>query len=366
MRERDSKFLKHLDLVLPHSGRLAAAPILLLLILCAVIFPAGTRARILHDEARISSPPIPNVFPPRYHDCVVVLMYHQIGFQHQRRGVIPPELFDAHMLYLKKMGFNPISHDAFANFLDGRGKVPNNAILITFDDGYESFYKYAYPTLEKYRFPAINFVIVGDTGNTSHSINIPHLSWNEMKEMEKSGLVALESHTYDSHYYAPVDRFGHKRPALVAPLYDAGLRRRESTDEYETRVWCDLWLSKHLLEENLHTRVTSLCFPYGAYNSTVIRLARGMGYRYFYTIRSGVNRPGRGAVLVRRISAGDSYVTIPELNRRISCALSPVPSFFDAVTKIKTISARHLLNSRHPLNPTHAIGHIAPSSILPH
>ncbi|HHV61949.1 MAG TPA: polysaccharide deacetylase family protein [Firmicutes bacterium] len=315
--------------------------VFLLLILYTAVFQADVQARMLHDdEARISSPGIPNVFPPRYHDCVVVLMYHQIGFQHQRRGVIPPQLFDAHMLYLKKMGFSPVSHDTFANFLDGRGKVPNNAVLITFDDGYESFYRYAYPILKKYRFPAINFVIVGDTGNTSHSMNMktPHLSWDEMKEMEKSGLVALESHTYGSHYYAPVDRFGHKRPALVARLYDAGLGRRESKDEYETRVWCDLWLSKHLLEENLHARVTSLCFPYGAYNSTVIRLARDIGYRYFYTIRSGANRPGRGAALVRRISAGDSYVTIPELNRRISYALLPAPSLFNVVTRIKAIS----------------------------
>lgn len=321
------------DLKLHNPGRQVVVSFLLLLLLCAVTFAGKTWARMLPMEGETGSPCTPNVIPPRYHDRVIVLMYHQIGFRSQRRGVIPPQLFEAHMLYLKKMGFNPISHDTFADFLDGKGKVPDNAILITFDDGYESFYEYAYPILKKYRFPAVNFVIVGDTENPNYT-NPRHLSWSEMKEMQKSGLVALESHTYDLHYYAPVDRLGHKRPALVARIYDFKLGKQESREEYETRVWYDLWLSKYLLEENLHTKVTSLCFPYGAYNPTVIRLARDVGYRYFYTIRSGVNTPGgRGTPLVRRISAGDPYMTIPELNSRISRALLPGPFLFGVMSK---------------------------------
>ncbi|HHY97602.1 MAG TPA: polysaccharide deacetylase family protein [Firmicutes bacterium] len=315
----------------------------LLLLLCAG-FSSDIHARRLSDEPVTASPGMSDVFPPRYHDRVIVLMYHQIGFQHQRRGVIPPELFDAHMLYLKQMGFKPISRSLFENFLDRRAKVPHNAILITFDDGYESFYKYAYPILKKYRFPAINFVIVGYTPDSglalARKVGVPHLSWGEMEEMERSGLVSIESHTFDSHYYVPVDKLGRKRPVLISRVYDPKIGRQESEDEYERRVWCDLWLAKSLLEEHLHKQITSLCFPYGAYNSTVIKLARDVGYRYFYTVRSGVNRPGRGIALIKRISAGDSYITIPELNRRIIQVLSPAPPLLNITARIKAVSAR--------------------------
>lgn len=192
--------------------------------------------------------------------------------------------------------------------------------------------------LKRYRFPAVNFVIVGDTENSNHT-HPRHPSWSEMKEMQKSGVVPLEPHTYDLHYYAPVDRLGHKRPALVARIYDFKLGKQESRDEYETRVWYDLWLSEYLLEENLHTKVTSLCFPYGAYNPTVIKLAREVGYRYFYTIRSGVNaHGGTGTPLVRRISAGDPYMTIPELNSRISRALLPGSFLFGVMSKGRSSS----------------------------
>ena len=285
-------------------------------------------AAYLPDEVSADSSGIcVPVFPPRYRDRVIVLMYHQIGFQNQRRGVIPPELFEAHMLYLKKMGYHPISHEAFVNFLEGKGKVPENAILITFDDGYESFYRYAYPILKKYEFPAVIFVIVGEAQKRSHSGNSPHLSWDEIGEIERSGLVAIESHTYDSHYYALADPRRHKRPVLITRVYDPITGRRETREEYEARVRSDLWLAKHLLEQHLHAQVLSLAFPYGAYNPTVVNIARDVGYRYFYTVRGGVNMPGRDAIYVKRISAGDSYVTLPVLNRRISDAVSTGPFF---------------------------------------
>ncbi len=59
------------------------------------------------------------------------------------------------------------------------------------------FYKLAYPILEKYRVPAINFIIVSMVGKVGA---FPHLTWNEMKEMLKSNLIYFGSHTYDSHH----------------------------------------------------------------------------------------------------------------------------------------------------------------------
>lgn len=285
--------------------------------------------------------------PPRYHDCVIVLMYHDIGFVNQRRGVITPELFESHMRYLKEMGYNPISSEAFEKFISGRGKVPDNAVLITFDDGYESFYRYAYPILRKYGFPAICFVIVSDIEETNHGKNARHLAWNEMREMQASGLISFGSHTYNSHYYALVDQMGHAKPVLAARIYDLVSGRWETQEAYRMRVSGDLWLSKYLLEQNLHIKVASLCFPYGAYNSAVIDIARELGYEYFYTVRGGVNRPGRDAVFIKRVSCGDSYMTVSELDRRLSGLFWPSWPFIDRLKKGMPLlsSSRHFIVS---------------------
>ena len=38
---------------------------------------------------------------------------------------------------------------------DGRKALPEKAVLLTFDDGYESFYTRVFPILKAFRFPAV-------------------------------------------------------------------------------------------------------------------------------------------------------------------------------------------------------------------
>jgi len=247
-----------------------------------------------------------------YKDKVIVLIYHQIDPKIQGPISVSPELFKSHMIYLKEMGFHPISSYAFERFLEGKGEIPENAILITFDDGYESFYKYAYPILKKFRFPAINFVIVSRIGTPGH------LTWDEMKEMLRSGLITFGSHTYDSHYYALRDKWGHKSPALITHIYYPETGYKEDDEEYKNRVRIDLQLSKILLEENLNTHIESLCFPYGAYNSEVLEIAKELGFKYFYTTINGIdNVEIKEPYIVRRIPVGSYNMRITRLNLKL-------------------------------------------------
>lgn len=247
-----------------------------------------------------------------YKDKVIVLVYHQIDPKIQGPISISPSLFKSHMIYLKEMGFHPISSYVFERFLEGKGEVPENAVLITFDDGYESFYKYAYPVLKELKFPAINFVIVSRIGTNGH------LTWEEMEEMQKSGLITFGSHTYDSHYYALRDKWGHKSPALITHIYDPKTGHKEDDEEYRNRVRIDLQLSKILLEENLNTHVESLCFPYGAYNSEVIKIAEELGFRYFYTTIKGIDKEEfKDPYIVKRIPVGSYNMSVSKLNLKI-------------------------------------------------
>jgi peptidoglycan/xylan/chitin deacetylase (PgdA/CDA1 family) len=53
---------------------------------------------------------------------------------------------------------------------------------VTFDDGYESFYKKAYPLLHELHVPAVNFVVTNDLVNPL-TIAIPSLSKEEFQRM---------------------------------------------------------------------------------------------------------------------------------------------------------------------------------------
>lgn len=245
-------------------------------------------------------------FIPYYSNEVLVLTYHVLDKKVKGPISISPQLFEEHIRYLKNAGFHPITPETLREFMEGKTDIPDNAVLITFDDGYESFYKLAYPILEKYRVPAINFIIVSMVGKVGA---FPHLTWNEMKEMLKSNLIYFGSHTYDSHHLVRTGLFS-QAPALVGHIYKP-LFYRESDEEYKSRISGDLWYSKYLLEKNLNIEVKDLCFPYGAYNSTVLEIAKELGYEVFYTTNKGINKPGKDKyIIIKRLNAGSYNMSL--------------------------------------------------------
>ena len=70
-----------------------------------------------------------------------------------------------HFQWLKENGYHPISIDDLIKAKNGKKKLPSRAILLTFDDGYASFYHLVFPLLKSFNFPAVLSVprtITGD------------------------------------------------------------------------------------------------------------------------------------------------------------------------------------------------------------
>ena len=102
---------------------------------------------------------------------LTVLAYHRIvEFKHDDFGdFVPvvsatPKLFEQEMAFVKAY-FNVISLDDLRGaVLYGRG-LPENPLLITFDDGYLDNYTNAFPVLKKYGFPAVIFLTTSRMDN---------------------------------------------------------------------------------------------------------------------------------------------------------------------------------------------------------
>ena len=107
----------------------------------------------------------------------LVLMYHQIVPDLAPAGWVPSPLADARygvregefarqMAHLRREGYEVLSLEALVS---GSSSVPEKtperpAVVVTFDDGYESDFTRAAPILAEYRLPATFFVTTGHIG----------------------------------------------------------------------------------------------------------------------------------------------------------------------------------------------------------
>ncbi|HHY95790.1 MAG TPA: polysaccharide deacetylase family protein [Firmicutes bacterium] len=140
-------------------------------------------------------------------------------------GAILPAEDAAQTQYLARHGYRPLTLAEFEGFLEHKQTVPPKTVMITFDDGYESVYRYAFPVLKRYRFPAVVFLItslVGKSPPNPDPAAITYLTWPEIREMHESDPVDFESHTHDMHHYLPEQPRPGSRPGRLAPRAGAG------------------------------------------------------------------------------------------------------------------------------------------------
>jgi biofilm PGA synthesis lipoprotein PgaB len=222
-----------------------------------------------------------------YSEQVAVLMYHDIAIKPESDGIIAVERFKKQMQLVKQNGFQVISIKQYVNFMQGKGSVPDNALLITFDDGYESFYKLAYPILKEYGYPAVNFVIVSTIDDRTKP-GTPKLTWDQMREMQQAGMSFM-SHTFEMHHYGAVNEHGNEAPVMSKLSYDKDKKKMETNEEYVQRLRNDLLMAEERLRSELGNTVSALAFPYGAYNETILELTEAAGISVTFTTKEGIN-----------------------------------------------------------------------------
>ena len=250
-----------------------------------------------------------------YMDRVVVLMYHHIDWEFDSRVTITPAKFAEHLDTLSDRGYNVITLDKFRDFLKGEAEIPPNAILITFDDGYESFYNYAYPLLKERGMSATMFMVVAQIGEKESQL--PKLDWSQMERMIGSDMY-FQSHSYDSHFYVYIDAEGNwMKPALVAQIYLTEEGRNETYEEHRARIHEDLRRSKELLEQGLGVPVDFFSVPYGWKNEKVDEVAREVGFEYIFTIQPGFVSMTSDPMNLPRVNAGSPDIDGDRLHQLI-------------------------------------------------
>jgi len=248
-----------------------------------------------------------------YSEKVAVINYHHID-EETSSATITPQSFSEHLDMLEEKGFNIICMEEFAAFMEGYGKIPQNSVVITFDDGYGSFYNYAYPELLKRNMSATQFIIVGRVGNFKGEI--PKLTWEQIREMQENG-IGFGSHSYDSHHLVEVNSKGDQEPALLQKAYLSNEQRLETREEFKDRVRDDLARSYNKIKDKLEHHSPYLAWPYGSAEDDTIRIAKEIGFKYIFTIKEGLNSQETPKDKLYRINAGSPEITSECLFKKI-------------------------------------------------
>lgn len=87
----------------------------------------------------------------------LVLGYHDVedGAADQRYLSVRTSALSDQMAWLRDNGYQPISVQQILDAHDGKIVLPEKAVLLTFDDGYSSFYTRVWPLLKAYNWPAL-------------------------------------------------------------------------------------------------------------------------------------------------------------------------------------------------------------------
>ena len=227
---------------------------------------------------------------------VPILMYHHLvpDDQEIQGDTIHIGQLKDELSILKEQGYEAVTLQEVIDFAEGNGKLPRRPVCITFDDGYLSNYELGFPLLKEFDMKATIFVIGATVGNkefykdTEFHIT-PHFDTAEMKEMADSGLVLMQSHSYDLHQWAPFETGdAEKVRANILPL------EGESDADYAAAVTADITRSRQELEAVTGQKVEAFAYPGGKYLPRSEELLSDLGVKATLTIEHGTNLIRRG------------------------------------------------------------------------
>jgi poly-beta-1,6-N-acetyl-D-glucosamine N-deacetylase len=253
--------------------------------------------------------------PASVADAFVALSYHRVepdGAARTRgidRYAVEVSQLVAHFSWLRDNGYRPVSLDDIVASRGGGKALPPKAVLLTFDDGYADFHARVYPLLKLFGFPAV-IALVGSWMEAPSGSLIDYgdatvgresfLTWDQVREMQRSGLVEVASHSFDLHRGVRGNPQGNEQPAAITRIHDADTGRYEDDATYLARIRDDLERNSNLIERETGRRPRAIVWPYGRYNGALQSVATELGMPLMLTLQGGWNLPGMPLERIRR------------------------------------------------------------------
>jgi len=214
---------------------------------------------------------------PRH--VVPILMYHSVSKDASSTHSVTPDNFSRQMRYLDKAGYSVVSLDELVSGIKNGKKFSSKTVVITFDDGFEDNYLFAFPALAKYKMPAIIFLMTDFVGREDG-----YLTWDQVRVMMGNS-ITFGGHTRSGGYLPSVK------------------------DEKE--LFSEIAGSKTDIESKTGKEAEYFCYPIGGFNDKVKEVVKKVGYKGACTTNRGFDKSNKDVYELNRVKITDSDTNKP-------------------------------------------------------
>jgi biofilm PGA synthesis lipoprotein PgaB len=250
---------------------------------------------------------------------VAILAYHEV------EDTDPDQTFVSvstdHLIeqfaWLSENGYQPVSIDQILAANQGKSDLPDKAVLLSFDDGFRSFYTRVMPLLRAYQWPAV-LAPVGIWLDTPETEKVKFgdietdrdrfLTWEQLREIADSGLVEIGAHTDNLHRGVPANPQGNLLPAAAVRIYDQSSGRYETDEEFKQRISADVEAITRKIERATGKRPRVWVWPYGAESGETLKIVQDHGYQMALNLDTGLARASSLFNMSRYLVAKDPHI----------------------------------------------------------
>ncbi len=294
---------------------------------------------------------------------IIILTYHRV-LPYRVRGqsfshaaiMVDPGRFDRQLSFIKRH-FNIISSATLINIFENNLQPQSSSCLITFDDGWEDNYIYAFPILRKHSLPALIFTATDYLDSkelfwqeamghgirqlldlnsddsekflTKHNLQyIIHVSNDKRADLIRDYVRELKSMTYaeldemlrdiitilGDIDYSDVDSF--MSSSQIKEMHKNGIEFGSHACSHKILTRLDdqvvkneLLQSKRHLHDMLSDEIDTIAYPNGDYNSHLGELTQAAGYRIGFGTNHGYVSLSDDKLNLKRININDTTAT---------------------------------------------------------
>ena len=197
----------------------------------------------------------------------VILQYHNVSNETPASTTISPDEFKEHLEWIQENEFDVLPLPTIIESLKSHKNFTSSKTLaITFDDANHSVCETAWPILKEYKLPFTLFISTEGIEKNFQS----SCSWEQLKEIYKSGLMTLANHT-------------HQHLNMISR------ELLQNKTEWSELVKTEIVKAQSLIESNIGQASNLFAYPYGEYNSELASIVTELGATDNTVVPSGAN-----------------------------------------------------------------------------
>lgn len=214
--------------------------------------------------------------------AIPIIMYHNISPKPSLTGqyCVSVKEFEKDLINIGNSGYTPVSIQQLISYYNNSEPLPEKPIVITFDDGQESFYKYAFPLLKKYNYCAVMNIVGSFTDQytqiNDHNVDYSYLNWTEVQQLYNSKIVEIGNHTYNMH-------------EITALRKGCGIKKGQEPLEYCNELNADIGMLQERLKAFTGETAYIFAYPYGHISQQAPEIIKQMGFQAMLTCEEKLN-----------------------------------------------------------------------------